>query len=76
MEVTKIETAELSDMLPDPAAVTDEDLRVEYRYQVSLERVNILLSAGHISEQEAALICRNLAEKFSPTIDGILSKTT
>ena len=76
MEVTKIETAELSDMLPEPAEVTDADLHGEYRYQVSLERVNILLSAGHITEKEAAAIRRNLAEKFSLAIDGILSKTT
>lgn len=76
MEVTKIETAELSDMLPEPKEVTDTDLRAEYRYQCSLERVQKLLSAGYITEKEAAVIRRSLAEKFSPTIDGILSKTT
>lgn len=76
MEVTKIETAELSDMLPEPEEATDADLQREYRYQAALEKANKLLCAGYIKEEEVAAVRRYLVEKFSPAIDGILSKTT
>ena len=76
MEVTKIETAELSDMLPEPAEVTEKDLYDEYKYQTGAAIIEKMHQKGYISQQEETVLKLKMAEKYSHILGGILPKTT
>ena len=79
MEVTKLDKNEFADIMGKtdaPEAATEETLKKEYKYHVGMKSIKGMQTRGIISEQEANVLQRALAEKFSPVIAGILPKTT